>query len=214
MEGGKNPETPGEVGLSENSVAGPTRAAAGTVTTILVAISFSHLLNDTIQSLFPALYPLLKDSFHLSYTQIGLITLVFQMTASLLQPVVGLYTDRRPTPYSLPVGMSFSLIGLLLLSFAGSFAALLVAAALVGLGSAVFHPESSRVARMASGGRYGFAQSLLPGRRQCRLGHRPARGRLHRHSRRAGLDRLVLAGGARSPSSCSRMSAAGTSGRS
>ena len=147
--------------MSENSVAGPTRAAAGTVTTILVAISFSHMLNDTIQSLFPALYPLLKNSFHLSYTQIGLITLVFQMTASLLQPVVGLYTDRRPTPYSLPVGMSCSLIGLLLLSFAGSFAALLVAAALVGLGSAVFHPESSRVARMASGGRYGFAQSFF-----------------------------------------------------
>ena len=95
--------------MSENSVAGPTRAAAGTVTTILVAISFSHMLNDTIQSLFPALYPLLKDSFHLSYTQIGLITLVFQMTASLLQPVVGLYTDRRPKPYSLAVGMGFSL---------------------------------------------------------------------------------------------------------
>ena len=133
----------------------------GTVTSILLAISFSHLLNDTIQSLFPALYPLLKDSFQLSYTQIGLITLVFQMTASLLQPAVGLYTDRNPKPFSLAVGMGFSLVGLLLLAVAPSFAFLLLAAALVGMGSAVFHPESSRVARMASGGRYGLAQSVF-----------------------------------------------------
>ncbi len=138
-----------------------SKAVNGTVTAILVAISFSHLLNDTIQSLLPAIYPLLKDSFALTYTQIGLLTLVFQLTASLLQPVVGLYTDRHPKPYSLAVGMGFTLVGLILLSQAPSYPVLLVAAALVGMGSAVFHPESSRVARMASGGRYGLAQSVF-----------------------------------------------------
>ena len=136
-------------------------AATGTVTAILIAISFSHMLNDTIQSLMPAIYPFLKDHFRLSYTQIGLITLTFQCTASLLQPVVGIVTDRRPQPYSLAVGMGFSLAGLVLLSLASTFAEILLAAALVGLGSAVFHPESSRVARMASGGRYGLAQSTF-----------------------------------------------------
>jgi FSR family fosmidomycin resistance protein-like MFS transporter len=146
---------------AEERAAEAAAPASGTVTTILFAISFSHLLNDTIQSLFPAIYPLLKNSFRLSYTQIGLITLTFQLTASLLQPVVGLYTDRRPKPFSLAVGMGFSLFGLVLLSAASSFPELLAAAALVGVGSAVFHPESSRVARMASGGRYGFAQSLF-----------------------------------------------------
>jgi len=155
--GAANPETI----LSQNTFAEHARAPSGTVTTILVAISFSHMLNDTVQSLLPAIYPFLKTSFQLSYTQIGLITLTFQMTASLLQPVVGLYTDLRPKPYSLAVGMGFSLAGLVLLSVASSFGELLLAAALVGLGSAVFHPESSRVARMASGGRYGMAQSVF-----------------------------------------------------
>jgi len=136
-------------------------AATRTVTAILIAISFSHMLNDTIQSLFPAIYPWLKDHFALTYTQIGLITFTFQGTASLLQPVVGTLTDRRPQPYSLAVGMSCSLFGLLLLAYATTFPEILVAAALVGLGSAVFHPESSRVARMASGGRYGLAQSTF-----------------------------------------------------
>jgi len=136
-------------------------AATQTVTAILLALSFSHMLNDTIQSLLPALYPFLKDGFHLSYTQIGLITLAFQLTASLLQPVVGVYTDRHPKPYSLAVGMGFSLAGLVMLSLASTFAEILLAAALIGLGSAVFHPESSRVARMASGGRYGLAQSTF-----------------------------------------------------
>lgn len=144
--------------FEESSAAG---AATGTVTAILLAISFSHLLNDTIQSLFPAIYPFLKTHFALSYTQIGLITFTFQATASLLQPVVGIVTDRRPQPFSLAVGMSCSLLGLLLLAFASSFPEILLAAALVGLGSAVFHPESSRVARMASGGRYGLAQSTF-----------------------------------------------------
>ncbi|WP_245982665.1 MFS transporter [Trinickia fusca] len=132
-----------------------------TAYSVLGAISFSHLLNDMIQSLILAIYPMLKQNFSLSFAQIGLITLTYQITASLLQPVVGLYTDKRPMPYSLPVGMGFTLTGLLLMSVAPSFPVLLVAAALVGCGSSVFHPESSRVARMASGGRYGLAQSLF-----------------------------------------------------
>jgi FSR family fosmidomycin resistance protein-like MFS transporter len=120
-----------------------------------------HLLNDMNQSLVPAMYPILKDTYHLDFGEIGLITLAFQLTASMLQPVVGLVTDRRPQPYSLPIGMGSSLIGLLLLAVANSYFTILCAAALVGLGSSVFHPESSRVARMASGGRHGFAQSLF-----------------------------------------------------
>ena len=135
--------------------------AGGTAMAVLAAISFSHMLNDMMQSMLPAIYPMLKDSLALDFGQIGLVTLVFQMTASLLQPLVGLYTDRRPQPYSLAVGMGCTLVGLLLLAFAGSFAVLLLAAALVGMGSSVFHPESSRVARLASGGRHGFAQSFF-----------------------------------------------------
>ena len=133
----------------------------GTEFRVLGAISFSHLLNDMIQSLILAIYPLLKSGFNLSFGQIGLITLTYQITASLLQPAVGLVTDKKPMPYSLPIGMGFTLCGLLLLAFAPNFAVLLVAAALVGTGSSVFHPESSRVARMASGGRHGLAQSLF-----------------------------------------------------
>ena len=132
-----------------------------TAFTILAAISFCHFLNDMVQSLIPAIYPLLKSAFHLDFGQIGLITLTGQTTASLLQPLVGLYTDRRPKPYSLTAGMGFTLVGLLLLSLAVSFGKILVAVALVGVGSAVFHPESSRVARMASGGQHGLAQSLF-----------------------------------------------------
>jgi len=128
---------------------------------VLGAISASHLINDMMQSLILAMYPILKGDFHLSFTQIGLITLTYQLTASMFQPLVGLYTDRRPTPYSLPFGMTSTLCGLLLLSVAPNFATVLVAAALVGIGSAIFHPESSRVARMASGGRHGLAQSLF-----------------------------------------------------
>ncbi len=139
----------------------PTRTQEKTIFTILAAISVCHLLNDMIQSLIPAIYPILKNSFRLNFEQIGLITLTYQMTASLLQPMVGLYTDHRPKPFSLPVGMGFTLAGLLLLSIAPSFTALLLAAGLVGLGSSVFHPESSRVARMASGGQHGLAQSIF-----------------------------------------------------
>lgn len=132
-----------------------------TVFRILAAISFCHLLNDMIQSLIPAMYPILKTSFNLNFAQLGLITLTYQLTASLLQPFVGYYTDSRPKPYSLPVGMGLTLVGLLLLSTASNFGMLLIAGALVGTGSAVFHPESSRVARMASGGRPGLAQSVF-----------------------------------------------------
>ncbi len=137
------------------------RAESDTNFRILGAISFSHLLNDMIQSLILAIYPILKSGFNLSFAQIGLITLTYQLTASLLQPAVGMITDRKPLPYSLPVGMGFTLCGLLLLATAPSFTVLLIAAALVGTGSSVFHPESSRVARMASGGQHGLAQSLF-----------------------------------------------------
>jgi FSR family fosmidomycin resistance protein-like MFS transporter len=140
---------------------GNQQTAENTVFAVLIAISVSHLLNDTIQSVIPAIYPILKHSFQLSFTQIGLITLTFQLTASLLQPFVGLYTDHRPKPSSLAIGMGFTLVGLLLLATAGNFPMILCSAALVGMGSSIFHPEASRLARMASGGRHGFAQSIF-----------------------------------------------------
>jgi len=143
------------------SAASAARAEHRTEFRILGAISFSHLLNDMIQSLILAIYPILKAGFDLSFAQIGTITLTYQLTASLLQPAVGMITDKKPMPYSLPIGMGFTLCGLLLLANAPNFAVLLLAAALVGTGSSVFHPESSRVARMASGGRHGLAQSLF-----------------------------------------------------
>ncbi|PLZ00344.1 MFS transporter [Burkholderia sp. WAC0059] len=156
-----------QTSLDKRAVPGATTSAPlsprtqQTVYSVLGAISFSHLLNDMIQSLILAIYPMLKDNFALSFAQIGLITLTYQITASMLQPLVGTYTDRRPMPWSLPIGMGFTLCGLLLMSVAPTFALLLVAAALVGCGSSVFHPESSRVARMASGGQHGLAQSLF-----------------------------------------------------
>ncbi len=139
----------------------PQREAGRTAFAVLAGVSVSHLLNDTIQSLLPALYPMFKETFALSFAQVGLLTLSLLLTASLLQPFVGLYTDRRPMPYSLVGGMSVSLVGLLLLSTAATFGVLVAAAALMGVGSAIFHPESSRIARMASGGRHGFAQSFF-----------------------------------------------------
>ncbi len=139
----------------------PQKSSTGTAFRILGAISFCHLLNDMIQSLIPAVYPMLKASYHLDFGQVGLITLTTQLTASLLQPVIGLFTDRRPTPYSLPIGMAFTLVGMILLSMAPSYVTILLSVALIGMGSAVFHPESSRVARMASGGQHGLAQSLF-----------------------------------------------------
>ena len=141
---------------------GRIRAVAGTTAMgVLVAISFCHMLNDMMQSLLPALYPMIKTSYRLSFGQIGLLTFTFQFTASLLQPLIGTLADKRPRPYSLAVGMGFTLCGLVLLAFAGSYTLLLVAAALIGTGSSVFHPESSRVARMASGGKHGLAQSIF-----------------------------------------------------
>ncbi len=144
----------------------PPQAAAGasppaTVMQILFSVAFVHLLNDCVQAVLPAIYPLLKDQFALSFTQIGLITLTFQCTASLLQPWIGLYTDKRPIPFLLPAGMCITLLGVALLATAGSFAMLLLAAGMIGVGSSTFHPEASRVARLASGGRFGFAQSLF-----------------------------------------------------
>ncbi|HEY4155340.1 MAG TPA: MFS transporter [Puia sp.] len=124
-------------------------------------ISFSHMLNDTIQSLIPSIYPVVKKSFHLNFSEVGLITLTFQMAASLLQPMVGTYTDRKPKPFSLVTGMGFTLIGLLLLSRADSFTVLLVSVGLIGVGSSIFHPEASKVAFMASGGKRGLAQSIF-----------------------------------------------------
>jgi MFS transporter, FSR family, fosmidomycin resistance protein len=128
---------------------------------VLAAVSFCHLINDMVQSLLPSIYPILKSSFHLDFGQIGLITLVYQITASILQPFIGHFTDRRPMPFSLPIGMSCSLIGLVTLAYAPTYAMLLFAGVLFGIGSAIFHPESSRVARMASGGKHGFAQSFF-----------------------------------------------------
>ena len=138
-----------------------TPALSATTFSVILSLSFCHLLNDLMQSLVPALYPILKTSYGLSFSQVGLITLAFQCTASMLQPLVGLYTDRRPQPYSLTAGISLTLIGLLLMSRASTYPVILVAAMLIGMGSSIFHPEASRVARMAAGGRYGLAQSLF-----------------------------------------------------
>src|SRR5680860_249081 len=133
---------------------------ARTVYSILFGISLSHMLNDMMQSLIPSIYPMLKDTFALSFTQVGLITLTFQLTASIFQPFVGTYTDRNPQPFSLAIGMGFSLAGLISISFANSFAAVLVSVALIGIGSSVFHPEASKIAYMVSGGKRGLAQSI------------------------------------------------------
>jgi FSR family fosmidomycin resistance protein-like MFS transporter len=147
--------------LTATASAPATSIASKTTLSIIVAVSVCHLINDVMQSLLTAIYPILKESYGLDYVQIGLLTLTFQCTASLLQPAIGMYTDKRPLPYSLPVGMGSSLVGLIILGFAQSYWLLLLGSAFVGLGSAIFHPESSRVARLASGGRHGLAQSLF-----------------------------------------------------
>ena len=150
-----------DTNLTAVRAAAPAETGEKTVFKILLTISFCHLLNDTIQSLIPPIYPLLQKAFHFNYWQVGRIALTSQLTASILQPLVGLYTDRRPKPYSLAVGMGITMVGLLAFAMAPSYGAILAAAALVGIGSAVFHPESSRIARMASGGQHGMAQSLF-----------------------------------------------------
>jgi FSR family fosmidomycin resistance protein-like MFS transporter len=144
------------------ALAKPAIGVAETTTVaIILGVSVSHMLNDMMQSLAPALYPVFRDQFALTFFQTGLITFTFQVTASLLQPLIGLYTDRRPQPFSLPLAMVFTVIGLTVLAYGQSYSTLLVAVALIGIGSAIFHPEASRVARAASGGRHGFAQSLF-----------------------------------------------------
>ena len=145
--------------VSSKSIA-PTLART-TVYPVLLAISFSHLLNDTIQSLIPSIYPIVKNSYQLSFAQVGIITLTFQLAASLLQPLVGLYTDKKPQPFSLATGMGFSLAGLIVLALAQHYYVVLIAVALIGTGSSVFHPEASKVAYMASGGKRGLAQSIF-----------------------------------------------------
>ena len=136
-------------------------SAEATVLPIILAVSFSHMLNDIMQSMIAAIYPMLKTDYNLDFWQIGFLTLAFQCTASLLQPIVGIVTDKKPFPYSLPVGMASTFLGLVMLASAHEYYMLVMAASLVGIGSAIFHPESSRVARLASGGRYGFAQSVF-----------------------------------------------------
>ena len=150
-----------EPDLTDTIVPARPARAEGTVLAVILAVSLCHMINDIMQSLLAAIYPMLKTDFHLDFWQIGLLTMAFQVTASLLQPLIGMYTDKRPLPYSLPVGMASSLVGLVVLAFAHNYAMLVVGAVLIGFGSAIFHPESSRVARLASGGRFGLAQSMF-----------------------------------------------------
>jgi FSR family fosmidomycin resistance protein-like MFS transporter len=147
--------------MESTTIPNPKQLVQKTVFGVLFAISISHLLNDMLQSIIPSVYPLLKQNFHLNFTQIGLITFTFQITASLLQPIVGTFTDRKPQPYSLPVGMGLTLAGVIMLSRATSFSGLLCAVGIMGVGSSIFHPESSRLARLASGGKKGMAQSIF-----------------------------------------------------
>jgi len=147
--------------LSIETIPPPSSTAETTALPVILALSVSHLLNDTIQAIIPSIYPLLKASHGLTFTQIGLITFASQLVASLLQPVVGLYTDRRPLPYSLAIGMAVTLVGLIALAFAHNYPAILVSAMLVGVGSSIFHPEASRLAHLAAGRRRGFAQSVF-----------------------------------------------------
>jgi FSR family fosmidomycin resistance protein-like MFS transporter len=149
------------MGQTSTLPATAAKAQSNTLLRVLAAASFCHLLNDMVQSLLPSIYPILKSNFHLNFTQIGYLTLTFQITASLLQPFIGHFTDRTPRTYALPIGMTFTLAGLMILAVAPTFGWLIFAASLVGIGSAIFHPESSRIARMASGGRHGFAQSFF-----------------------------------------------------
>jgi MFS transporter, FSR family, fosmidomycin resistance protein len=150
--------TPSQASTTSASMA---KAATGPAMAILIMISVSHMLNDLMQSVVPSVYPILKDKFQLSYADVGLLTFTWQLTASILQPGVGFYTDKHPKPFSLAFGMGCTLIGLILMAFATSYHHLLIGVAAIGVGSSIFHPESSRVARMASGGRHGFAQSLF-----------------------------------------------------
>tara|TARA_R110002020_G_scaffold48855_2_gene139509 strand:+ start:2778 stop:4031 length:1254 start_codon:yes stop_codon:yes gene_type:complete len=156
-----SPENPAPGADAARPAAVTSASATPAAMSVILALSLCHFLNDTMQSMLSAIYPMLKTNYALTFGQIGLLTFTFQFTASLLQPVIGAYTDKRPIGYALPVGMGFTMIGLLLLAVAGHYWLLLAAASLVGLGSAVFHPESSRIARLASGGKHGTAQSIF-----------------------------------------------------
>lgn len=147
--------------MSQTQTMSLSKTAQATTFSIILAVSFCHFLNDLMQTLLASIYPLLKRDYGLDFWQIGLLTMAFQVTASLLQPLIGLYTDKRPLPRSLPLGMASTLVGLFILAYAGSYIFLVLGACMIGLGSAIFHPESSRVARLASGGRYGLAQSVF-----------------------------------------------------
>jgi FSR family fosmidomycin resistance protein-like MFS transporter len=151
----------GTPAASAPAPAGTHQGSSPLVLRIVLAVGFAHLINDLIQALLPSIYPMLKQNYGLSFTQVGLITLTFQVTASLIQPWIGMYTDKHPKPLLLPCGALFTLLGIILLSMAGSFGWFLLAAGLIGVGSSTFHPEASRIARMASGGRFGFAQSTF-----------------------------------------------------
>jgi len=155
------PERRRSISLTDTTATAARPSATATAFTVILAVSFCHCVNDIMQSLIAAIYPLLKDNYGLDFWQIGLLTFTFQVTASLLQPLVGWITDKRPMPYSLPWGMASSLVGLIVLAYAGHYWLLLLGASLIGIGSAIFHPESSRIARYASGGRFGLAQSLF-----------------------------------------------------
>lgn len=144
-----------------SDVTAASRRVAGSAAPVLAGISVCHMLNDMLQSLLPAIYPILKGGFNLNFGQIGALTLTYQITASLLQPVIGLFTDKKPQPFSLPIGMGFSMAGLVTLAFAPNYLVLLLGAGLLGVGSSIFHPEASRIARLASGGRHGLAQSIF-----------------------------------------------------
>ena len=156
----KPPSAPGQA-VTDTTMQSRPSNAGGTVFPIILAVSLCHFINDVMQSLLAAIYPLLKDGYNLDFWQIGILTLAFQGTASLLQPVIGMYTDKRPLPYSLPAGMASSVVGLIVLAYASTYTVLVAGSMLIGLGSAIFHPESSRVARLASGGRFGLAQSVF-----------------------------------------------------
>jgi FSR family fosmidomycin resistance protein-like MFS transporter len=196
------------------SAAAGAPTAATTVLPILLAVSAVHVLNDTLRSALLSIYPLVKGPLALDFVEIGIITLVFQLTASILQPMIGLYTDRHPQPFSLPFRMTATFFGMLVLAVAGAFATMLLAAALIGIGSSVFHPEASRVARLASVGRYGFAQSVFQvggdagqaispllviphGARRCCRGRRPRSGQQRQIGQQLQRERLL--GGARQP---------------
>ena len=180
--------------MSEISEVSYAPKPQNTVYFILTSVAVCHMLNDMMSSsLLPSLYPMFKTMLNLTFTQIGLLSLTYQLTASLLQPLVGLYTDHHPLPFSLPIGLCSTFVGLLLLSTASSFHAVVFAAALAGIGSSVFHPESSRVARMASGGKYGFAQSLFQVGGKRGSGGRSAADRLCGSGEGPVEHRLVLA---------------------